>query len=1343
MNTSKISSEGSDSAGSASSEGDPLSQDALPNNLKQEPPDLEVATEHQIEKLADEYLTRLRQGDTAGYEALVNQYPQLAPHLEARLKFYTAIYRVSRLNELTEAECNSEQTVDFSADAASKFFREKSLRISCPHCGNPVQVVSEGVSEVVCDSCGSSVNVETSRRRQSMKASRTPLPDRLGHFKIVRVLGEGGFGIVYLAEDQQLDSRQVAIKIPRHGLFADSEEEQRFFREARNVARLKHPNIAQVFEISVDRNTPFIVSEFIDGLTLRDLSNGVKLTPLEIVKLLIQIAEAVEFAHQNKIIHRDLKSSNILVDHNRNAFVVDFGLSRRDDPEITMTLAGTVVGTVQYMSPEQAAANHAAVGPKSDVYSLGVILYELLCAELPFHGTKRMMINQVIYEEPKRPRQLNENIPRDLETITLKAMAKKPSQRYASAQEFADDLRRWSRNEPIRARPVSVFVHWWSWCRRHPTTAMLSAVIAALLLLSSAISTIWAIEQSRLKKAEHVARQLSESRLYERLVHDGSTALSGNDLSSAAFWFSQALTIKDSPVNRTRIGLVQDQLPKFTQLWSTEAPIDSIAFSDDGSRIATAAADDGHVHVFNTTNRETVFDQTLPAFSHFELAPQGDKLAICGNENHAQLWDVERGTLIRFLAHTNFVVTTDFHPAEQVIATGGFDSFARVWNSVDGSLKIEHKFDGSPVNRIVFVPGTTLLAVVTKPVDQWSNEITLWDYVNDRVVASGLQHGDHIIAIGFVDDGSKLISASANGEIRTWEAASGKAAGELLQLPFSPLSVFIGNSSDRIVSIGFDSEAQFWNLDTNQRDPVRVRRPTGNAAVAQDKSNRLLALGGSDGTVGVYWKDTGSPACSQLRNGESTSALAFHPDGRRLAIGGSGGVLQLWDLAGAVPSSHVFQHAGAVRNAKFSPDGKRCLTIGLDGKALLWDTKTGQQTGPALEHSAAIAECDVSSDGRFFATASEDKTVKLWDGFSGRQIGKALVHDSPVVTLAIGPKAEKIFTGCLDGSVTLWKLGGASLTGTVVFSGKHDGRVMSVAFNPQRSLVASASLDGEIRCWDTLTGNPKQSFNTPGGAFYCVFLPDGMHLISCGKDAASILNVVTGQIEQRLQCAGDVRSASVFDGGDGIITNETMGRTRVWHQMEGRFNLESEFFHESIKSVYFSDMNPEASILAMSGGTLALGDDKPQAGATVLFDINERRQMGPPLIHTGYVRRVQFDVTGRKLLTASEDHTARLWEIVSNDLPLEDAIRIARLYAQVNYDVKGRIIPMSIARQAAEFAALSENYSSFFSCDAGEIAMWNEDSLRLHHIAPASTSGQPDNSGRRSNGDEGSVNSDH
>ncbi len=1329
MNVSKVPPEGSDSAGSASAASVPPSTDALPKDVKQQTPDLErpglePAVERPIEKLAEEYLTRLRQGDTAGYEALVNQHPHLAPHLEARLKFYTAIYRVSRLSELTGVESFSDQTVDFSEGAASKFFRKKSLRISCPHCGNPVQVVSEDVHEVVCDSCGSSVNVETSRRRQSMKASSLPLPDRLGHFKIVRVLGEGGFGIVYLAEDQHLDSRQVAIKIPRHGFFADSEEEQRFFREARNVARLKHPNIAQVFEISEDRNTPFIVSEFIDGLTLRDLSNGVKLTALEIVKLLIQIAEAVEFAHQNKIIHRDLKSSNILVDHNRNAFVVDFGLSRRDDPEITMTLAGTVVGTVQYMSPEQAAGNHALVGPNSDVYSLGVILYELLCAELPFHGTKRMMINQVIYEEPKRPRQLNENIPRDLETITLKAMAKKPSQRYPSAQEFADDLRRWSRNEPIRARPVSLFVHWWSWCRRHPTTAMLSAVIAALLLLSSAISTIWAIEQSRLKKAEHVARQLSERRLYERFVQDGSTALSGNDLSNAALWFSQALTINDSPVNRTRVGLMQDQLPKLAQLWSTEAPIDSIAFSDDGSRIATAD-EHGRVHVFNTISQDPVFDQKLPTFSHFELAPLGDKLAICGNENQAQLWDVERGTSIKLLAHTDLVVSTDFHPTEQLIASGSFDSFARVWNSLDGSLKIEHKFEGSQVNRVVFVPDSDLLAVVTKPVDQWNNEISLWDYVNDRVIASGLQHGEHIIAMGFVDDGSKLISASRNGEIRTWMTESGKAADELLQLPFSPRRVLIGSPSNRIVTIAYDAEAQFWNVDTNQRDQVSIRRSTGNTTAAQDNSNHFLALGGSDGTVGVYWKDTGSPACSLLRNGENTSALAFHPDGRRLAIGGSGGMLQLWDLAGADPSSHVFQHTEAVRNAIFSPDGRRCLTIGLEGKALLWDTETGQQTGPALEHLAEISECDVSSDGSFFATASGDKTVKLWDGFSGRQIGKPLAHDSSVVTLAIGPKGEEIFTGCLDGTVTLWKLGGASLTGTVVFSGKHAERVMSVAFNPQRSLVASSSLDGEMRCWEILTGNLKQSLTTPGGAFDCVFLPDGMHLIGCGTDAASILNVATGQVEQRLQCAGDVQSASVFDGGNGIITNDTMGRTRVWRRMEDHFHLESEFFHESIKSVFSSDLNPGASILAISGGTLALGDDKPQSGATVLFDINERRQLGPPLVQMGPVRRVYFDVAGRKLLTASEDHTARLWEIAINDLPLNDALRIAKLYAQVEYGTEGRVVPMSISQQAAEFASLSKNYPAFFSCDAGEIAMWNENSLRLHHPAQRSTAEQP------------------
>ncbi len=1292
--------------------------------------------EQAVEAIAEGYLKRLRRNESEKYDELVLQHPELAPHLEARLKFYLAVYRATRLT--MEVDSSDDVTVDFSIfSSPTKIDRDNVYRINCPHCGNQVQVVDDRVREITCASCGSSVRVRSDVAKKLSEKTPPPMPKQLGHFRIVRMLGEGGFGVVYLGQDLRLDLRPVAIKIPRHGFFASSDEEQRFFREAKNVARLRHPNIAQVHEISEDRNTPYIVSEFIDGMTLRELLGTGTLTHRESVKLMIQIAEAVEFAHLNKIIHRDLKTSNIIVDHDNRAYVVDFGLSRHDDAEITMTVDGAIVGTVQYMSPEQAIGNQAEVGPCSDIYSLGVILFELLCKELPFHGSKRMVIEQVINEEPRSPHRLNESVPRDLETITLKAMAKKPSQRYLTAQAFADDLGRWSRGEPIHARPISHIARYWSWCRRHPVTASLSAMIAALLLLTTAISLGWAYEQNRLTRVAKASQIESENRQYELLMQNGSNALEGNDLVNASLWFSDALTIQESQTNRTRLGMIQDRLPKLNHLWATNSPVDAVRFNQDGTRLASAYFG-GRIQVFNTFDQKTVFDQPVARFTQFKMSPTSDKIALCGVENHAALWDVERGRLIKNLAHTDYVVSTDFDSSGRWLVTGGFDSFARVWDASDGTLKAEHKFDGLQVNQVVFVPESSLVVVVANLIGQFGDQLYVWDFENESIVASGMQHASHILPIDFAENGKRICSASRDGQIHVWDTVSGAAVGEGFKLPFAPRQVLFGGSAEEVVSISHDFDIQVWSLTNGQRLGSQIRGLTQYESADQDQSNRLLAIGGGDGTVNIYWRKTGTYACSLLRNSESATATAFHPDGRRLAVGGRNGILQIWDLAGAAPTSHLFQHQGEVRNALFSPDGKRCLTIGLDGKAYIWNAETGQQMGEVLEHAEGISEGAISSDGKIIATAGVDKLVKVWDGYSGKQIGGNLVHESSVLTLAISPAGNRLVAGGLDGSVTGWSIPtptNPNPTSAAAFVGKHEDRVTSIAYSSKGELVASASLDGTVRCWDAVTGQQKYGpFAHPHSALFCTFMPDGQHVLSTGTNGwVYIWNLNSGKIVDRLECAGEVLSAAVFEGGSQIWTNESKGRTRGWRLQNGVILNEYDLHHPVIESVYFSDVNREGSLLAFAGGTFAQASKIPQSGAAILWDLTENRLLAPPLTHLKLVRRVYFDKSGTKLLTASHDCTARLWKLVKNDLPVEDAVRITQLYAQMMRHSQGRLKPMPPDFQVAEFAELSGRYPRYFQCDADEIQLWNEDSQRLHVMDSCTVS---ENKGLSSSGTE-------
>lgn len=297
------------------------------------------------------------------------------------------------------------------------------LEVRCPNCRSPLEVaVDTLLTDLTCQSCGSHFSL--------VDSSPTPKAgtlSRIGRFELIARVGVGSFGSVWKAHDSELD-RDVAIKIPRHGAMT-ADEQEKFFREARAAAQLRHPNIVTVYEVGRDGEHVYIVSDFVQGITLSDWLVDQRLTGREAAQLCSKIAEALEHAHAQGVVHRDLKPANILIDSEGEPHLTDFGLARREIGEVTMTLEGQVLGTPAYMSPEQAQGDAHTADRRSDVYSLGVILFQVLTGELPFRGNARMIMHQVIHDEPPSPRHLNSNLTKDLETITLKCMEKSPSRR--------------------------------------------------------------------------------------------------------------------------------------------------------------------------------------------------------------------------------------------------------------------------------------------------------------------------------------------------------------------------------------------------------------------------------------------------------------------------------------------------------------------------------------------------------------------------------------------------------------------------------------------------------------------------------------------------------------------------------------------------------------------------------------------------------------------------------------------------------------------------------------------------------------------------------------------------
>ncbi|MCA9122260.1 MAG: protein kinase [Planctomycetaceae bacterium] len=385
------------------------------------------------------------------------------------------------------------------------------IRLNCPHCHNAIAVVeSQDAREMVCPSCHSSFRVD-SRETQSWSPEALPMVDR---FQLINMLGRGAFGTVYKARDTKLN-RFVAMKIPRSGTFSSREDEDRFVSEAEHAAQLNHPGIVQVYDVGRTNEYPFIVIEFVRGVTLSDVTTARRMDFAEATRLIATIADALHHAHEHQVIHRDLKPANIMIDIDDNPRVMDFGLAKRHVGEITVTTDGSILGTPSYMSPEQASGNSQSADRRSDVYSLGVILFELLSGERPFRGNSVMLLHQVANTEAPRLRFLNDKIPLDLETIAAKCLEKDPGKRYQTAKELAEDLRRHLNHEPILARPIGPVERARRWCKRNPLLVKSASLVFATLTIALLIVSLsWRSEAIQRRRANKLADE--NHTLYEQ-----------------------------------------------------------------------------------------------------------------------------------------------------------------------------------------------------------------------------------------------------------------------------------------------------------------------------------------------------------------------------------------------------------------------------------------------------------------------------------------------------------------------------------------------------------------------------------------------------------------------------------------------------------------------------------------------------------------------------------------------------------------------------------------------------------------------------------------------------------